>query len=508
MRIPGVFWGYNFPTGWYGHHVDEYTHLVNAETIMRPGDAPRWDPHPYPKGMAAHVAIPMLGIRALTGDPRWRSVTPGQIIVSGRIVSVLYGTATIFILFLLARHIFKDVRIAVVAAWMLALGGLHVSQSHFYLSDVPALFWYLSGTYLLLLEVEPNKEEKSQYLVGAAFCFGVAFGLKLVVAGLPTLAVVALMSRPRVARVVHTGVFFLAGMVLVNVASYTPYDFYETVTRGTSDQFIWSVWSNALLYMMEIASVVSFPIVLLAAAGSCLIIRELFHSRTHAGFAPIVLVIIVPLVISTYLLLFKTDNFPRHLIPFMPWIFLVAAWALIVICDKCSAKGISPALVVVPVFLYLAVFVFDGEKVFLKEPRNEAARWLLRNVPVGTEFWWQTHEGLPGYRHVHFPDKGRPPVVVIEMHRANHYLSGMGWMNSYPKDYRYVFAGRSQARVEALQALFRGTSEYKEVVRFSENYVMPEYTVIDQLIGNRSRNYTATIVIFMKAAEREEGKKS
>jgi len=176
--------------------------------------------------------------------------------------------------------------------------------------------------------------------------------------------------------------------------------------------------------------------------------------------------------------------------------------------DAVSSRGISPALVIIPVFVYLAAFVYDGEKVFLEEPRNGAARWLQQNVPSGTAIWWQTHEGIPGYTHVHFPDKGRPPVVVIEMHRANHYLSGMGWINTYPKDHRFIFAGRSQAGVEALQALFRGTSEYKEVVRFSENYFMPEYTVIDRLIGNRSRNYTATIVIFMRTAEREQERMS
>jgi len=105
---------------------------------------------------------------------------------------------------------------------------------------------------------------------------------------------------------------------------------------------------------------------------------------------------------------------------------------------------------------------------------------------------------MKDYEHVEFPNLGRPPVVVIEMHHANHYLSGMSWKNSFPEDYRFIFASRSQAWVEARQSLFRGTSEYKEVAHFSEGYFMPEYVLTDRLIGNRSRNYVAEIVIFRK----------
>jgi len=52
VHTPGIFWGYNFPTKWANHHVDEWTHIVNAETKMNPRQPPRWYPHPYPKDMA------------------------------------------------------------------------------------------------------------------------------------------------------------------------------------------------------------------------------------------------------------------------------------------------------------------------------------------------------------------------------------------------------------------------------------------------------------------------
>ncbi len=142
--------------------------------------------------------------------------------------------------------------------------------------------------------------------------------------------------------------------------------------------------------------------------------------------------------------------------------------------------------------------MFDGERVFVQEPRNRAAAWILENVPKGTEISWRKPGDFPGYEKVYFPTQGRPPVVVIDMHHANHYLSGMGFRDSYPRDAGRIFDAMSQERVDQLQALFKGDTEYREVARFREGYFMPEYVLVDRLIGNRSRNYVAEVVIFQK----------
>jgi hypothetical protein len=180
---------------------------------------------------------------------------------------------------------------------------------------------------------------------------------------------------------------------------------------------------------------------------------------------------------------------------------MLAAWSLVRISDKLAAKRLRPAWITVPFFVYLGLFLFDGERVFLMEPRNEAARWIQQNIQPATSISWDYHGWLEGYRHVAFPERGRPDVVVIEMHRANHYLSGLGWKNSYPRDFQYIFDSRSQARVDALQSLFRGTGGYTEVARFREGYFMPDIVWVDKLIGNRSRNYVAEVVIFRRNAE-------
>ncbi len=500
-RMPGIFWGYNFPKGWYGHHVDEYTHLVNAEILIRPGLPPRWSPHPYPKGMAAHVAVPLLGLRLLKGEVFKDLPSPREIIVTGRVISVLYGVVTILIVFLLAKHLFRNQRVAHFAAWIFALGGLHVSQSHYFLSDVPSTFWFLLGLYLLFLDFERPDKNNSIFLMIAAACFGISFGLKLNFFGLPTLALIALMYRPRIIRTIQAGVFFFAGFILVNFASYTPFDLLQTFKRGIGGSYQFSWLSNLFLYLIELPTIVSLPVVLLFLGGCYFLARKFLSTFTLKKSLPIMIIIIVPLLLNLLIVIFKVSHFPRHLVPFIPWISIVAAWCLVHIIDKLSLKGFYSYLVIVPFFAYLAIFVYDGERVFFKEPRNEAAKWLYQNIPQGTEISWFGKDWMPGFKHTAFPDQGEPKIIVIEMHHANHYLSGMGLKNSYPTDYRFIFDGRSNLRIQKLQALFKGESEYIEVARFREGYFMLEYNLVDNLIGNRSRNYVAEIVIFKKTTE-------
>jgi hypothetical protein len=510
VRIPGVLWGYNFPFGWYGHHVDEYAHLVLAETLINPLATPRWPPHPYPKGLAAHVAVPVLAVGAARGKllvtSREQLAKPPDvrtIITAGRLVSVFYGTATILMVFLMARLVFPDVRTSLLAAWLVALGGLHVTQSHFFVADVPSIFWLLLGLYMLFRHLQVSDARQLHFLSAAAFCFGVAFGVKLVVAGLPTLVVLAFMRPPRLMRAVYCAVFFFTGLVLINLLSFTPIDIYKTFVRGISDPYQFSrVWS-LLLYFIELPSVVSFPVLLMALVGTFFLVRDLVRLKGDPQFMAISLVMVLPALVQAYLILFKMDHFPRHLIGLVPWIAMAAAWGLSEVGRALEQRGISPAVAVVPVVAWLALFVYDGERVFIQEPRNQAARWLQQNVSPDTPISWWKHDWIANYRHVDFPEEGRPPVVVVEMHTANHFLSGVGLKNTFPRDYRRVFASRSQSRLDAIQALFKGTSEYKEVARFSEGYFMPEFILAERWIGDRSRNYVTEIVIFRRAAEHE-----
>lgn len=158
---------------------------------------------------------------------------------------------------------------------------------------------------------------------------------------------------------------------------------------------------------------------------------------------------------------FKLDYFPRHLVPLVPCIGLVrlgpssncwTGWPVgTFIRRSCSYHSLR--------ILPLCV---DGERSFLKDPRAAAAGWILANVPPGESLWWDRKRGFEDYEHAGFPDERTPSVLVIEMLDANHYLSGIGRRDSYPSDYRSIFDSLSQQRIDTLQAVFRGESEFVE----------------------------------------------
>ena len=505
-RVPGIFWGANYPTGWMSHHIDEYTHLVNALCLISPATN---SCSSYPRGMAVHAALPVMAARALSGTlygSRSGSLpATATVITVGRVESVLYGVATILVLFLLARLFFPErPGVPLLAAWIFALGGLHVTQSHFFLADVPTLFWTVLSLYLLAKELEQADPGHSPYLHFAAFCTGVAFGLKLTLLVLPSLLAIALLRRPRVLRLAYSAVFLAAGFYLVNLGTYSPYDLYKTMRSFSNEGlgvYHFSRLAGAGIYFLELPSIASLPITLLAGYGILLLLRKMIAGPTTHRVR-LVFVVMLPLLTTAWAVFFKLDNFPRHLLLFFPWIAIAGAVGLQELGEFAAGRHIHRAWVVAPVFVYLALFVIDGERFFWKEPRNDAANWLLAHVPKGSTVswyasWWGRRPPLvPGYVYTRYPAGPQPDVIVAEMHFLNPFLSGMGWRDSYPRNYTSVFSAISQEQLDAWQNLFRGTSSYTECARFSESYFMPEYVLTDRWLGNRSRNYIAEVVIF------------
>jgi hypothetical protein len=508
VRVPGVFWGDDFPGGFHGHHVDEWTHVVNAEVLIDPKSPPRWRPNPYPKGLAAHVAVPVLAAQKIAGrdfgapaETR-AAVIPDDrtLILAGRAWSVVYGALSVLVLHLLARRLTGSDGIACAAAFLLALGGLHVSQSHFFVADVPTLFWTLLGTHLLLVDLDA-RGARPLALPGAAFAFGVAAGLKLSVIHVPSLLILALCFPNRLLRLAQTAAFVIAGAVVVNVASFTPVDLAKTIAAGVASGVSYDVRDVLRIYGIELLASAGIPVVIFAALGLGAALRAAAWGGGARRLAAVTLLIVLPCALQAAAMLRRLDPFPRHLLPFFPWIMILAAAALVLLSQRLARR---PALAAAPwilVFGWQAALVADGERGYLAEPRNLAMAWIDANAPKGATVSWPSFEGPLRAREKtpeSFFDQGRPDFVVAELYAWNHFVSGAGPRESYPADHRKVFDALSQPRLQAFQDVHRGKGGYCEAARFGEGYVMPELRLADRLLGNRSRNYLTEIVIYRR----------
>lgn len=501
-RAPGILWGHNFPSpaGFATHHPDEWTHVVLAEPLVAPSEGARWVPN-YPKGLAVMTAVPMVAVRAAIGQLRAPRPPVRWTVTAGRAIVVLFGVASIFLVCLLGRRITGDDRVGLAAAWFLALGGLHVTQSHFFVADVPALFFTLLGLLLLIIDLDGERRGGGdEAFRWAAFALGIAFGIKLFVAALPSLALMALVRPGRVRRIGHAGIFFVAGFVFINLGLFTPFDLLAAVRGGVNDPYQYSRAMGLLVYLLEAPAVFGLPLLLFALAGVGLGLRRLVAARRERRALLVAAILALPLAVHAWHVTFSLDLFPRHLVVFIPFAALAAGWVLVRSADALAARRVRPALLVASVFAWLALFVFDGERGFIQEPRNEAYRWLESNVPTGTNIWWYYHD-LQNYPQLRFPRDGRPPILVVEMIQANHILSGVGLRNSMPRDYRNVFDVQGQEEVDQVQALFKGETEYRETARFRQGWFMPEYRLANRWLGDRSRNYLTELVIFRKQGE-------
>src|SRR4051812_4766781 len=156
--------------------VDEPEVLLRAVRMMRTGDL---SPHfyDYPT-LYMYLQAIVAALRFLIGAMRgeWAALAqapPEAFYVWGRALTALFGTATVWIVYRAGTR--WDEGTALLAAIMFAVMPLHVRESHFILTDVPATFFVML-TLLLALRAHERATPWTFALAGAAA--GLAAGTK------------------------------------------------------------------------------------------------------------------------------------------------------------------------------------------------------------------------------------------------------------------------------------------------------------------------------------------
>jgi hypothetical protein len=293
-------------------------------------------------------------------------------------------------------------------------------------------------------------------------------------------------------------VFAATGFWISSLGFDTPLTFARVLAGGTNDPYVFDRVKGALLYVVQLPGILSFPLLALSGIGAVLLFRHLHQNvRRDRIIDGLIIFGSVPLITLLFILL-MADHFPRHWVPLVPWAALTGAWALDRGVQALQRAGRSPALLLAPVFVWMGALVVDTERGFIYEPRNEALRWLYANADSGSTLYWSRHGAPRRFENLRWENEGNPDYLAIEMYDANNFLSGINWKNSLPTDPSTVFDVERPERLLAFQALFRGDLSYREVARFSEGYVMPEHQLAMRLVGDRARSYLTELVIFQR----------
>jgi 4-amino-4-deoxy-L-arabinose transferase-like glycosyltransferase len=382
--------------------VDEPEVMTRAVAMIKTGD---FNPHffDYPT-LYMYVQALTAVARFLAGaaQGQWSALAQAPVdafYLWGRAVTAIAGTATVWIVYRAGLR--WEARTALLAAAMFAVMPLHVRESHFVLTDVPATF-FVALALLLSLRAHERRTIAAFALAGAAA--GLAAGTKYN-AGLAIVLPLAgaLMTDTRPSRTAATLAVVGAALgAFLIVAPYTVLDlptFLNQFARLLSEYRSAPVLAPvAQTYLKHLRNALQWPGSVIVFAGVALGMFRVFRGPERLKW---ILIAFFPIF---YFRVIATQNiaYARYLLPLLPFLSLLGAAAIVAAVDALrDARLPRPVRSVAIVALLLLAVVppaytamrFDANaaKVWTTE---QAYGWILHSIPAGSRVTMESRQIL------------------------------------------------------------------------------------------------------------------
>lgn len=474
-RVPGLFWGYELFDVMSIPHLspDEahYSEAIAGRILNRQVD-PR---DASPPGVGAHVAVAWYLLKLLDMEGFARSRTFW--FFAGRVVALLYGVATVALIYFLAREFFRDHVTALLSAYFLALSDLHVTMSHTAKQDAPATFWLYASLYAALLF---SRRKKRLYLALSALAAGAAAAMKFVTVTLIPLLVAVARSPRKVysalsVGLVTAGSFYLFGGFRDLSATIQFLD----ESRGlVSFLFAPPPYPRVVhvpLYLGFILLGVSLPLFLLAAYA---LWRALPRrpSAIRAALSDDRLPLVLALAVAFLQISLLRIPSPHYALTLIPFAAMLAARGFQAL-RRCFSGRLDPApLLLGAVTLYLLAHVGSVQFYFIRDTREIAGEWIRRNVPPTETLSVSAYVFVPPeYRTTPYLDQN---YLVLHEDGYRRYL--------VRHNLHYKFTGRFPEHREIynpdakfghyprIPQIFRGELPYRLVKEVRLEFLTPE----------------------------------
>jgi len=314
-----------------------------------------------------------------------------------RVLSAAAGTATIVALYGAVRELCSR-RVALTAAALLAVAFLHVRDSHFGVTDVPATFLTICGLWAGLRCYTRGATLSRALAAGALGGLAATTKYNCVLVLLP--AAIAIVVQPggserrRAADVVSLLAALLASAAVAFVAG-TPYALFDNanfiaavngVRRHLSGGHV--VMARGWLYhaRFTLRYGVGIPLLICAGAGAGWLVARDWRKA--------LLVLSFPL--SYYLILGSgLTVFARYMIPIVPFLCLLAAVGIDCVADALSSalnrahlRGAVTAALIVLVMLPTAVASVTFDRLMTAtDTRVLAGNWIASTFPSGLSMY-------------------------------------------------------------------------------------------------------------------------
>jgi len=322
--------------------IDEPFVMMPVVRILKTGS---FNPHffEYPSGYI-YVQLGVAIVNFLVGAMRhsWNTVAhvgPSDFYLWGRFATAALGTATLFLVYRVGLR--WGGRVGLVAAALLAVMPIHVRESHFVLTDVPATF---AVVLTLLLSLRASEQPTLRAFLAAGAAAGLAAGMKynsLVAFSMPLVAALAVGERRTLSRT--AALLAAAAACVVAFLVTTPFALFDlpaflsgfgslasAYTRRQSSEASW------IVYAKHLRQAFGWPAAILVVGGLLITARRAVEGRERVKWA---LLLAFP-VVYFYVINGWTYIFARYALPLIPFL---AVWAAIAL-DWAAQRLAVPAL--------------------------------------------------------------------------------------------------------------------------------------------------------------------
>jgi hypothetical protein len=457
--------------------IDEPKIMERAVAMMKSGDFnPRFFDWP---SLTIYLHMIVACVTFLTGamDGMWRNldqVGPADMYLNGRALTALFGTATVWLVYLIGGR-WGQVH-GLVAAAICAVIPYHVRESHYVLADVPTAF-FTTLTLWLALRAHERQTLTRFALAGAAVGLAASAKYNGVVAIVVPLAVAwlgaaTIAERARRSLVIGlaAGAAFLAG---------TPYAVLDLPAFLNDYARLAAIFARErpgdpgwAIYLRHLELALGWPALWLTGLG---IVGGLWRTVTGPDRARwAALVLFPPLYFQV--MAGSYQIYGRYLIPLLPFASLLAAVASLAIVERLSRRRLRPAVV------HLTAVALVG---FALVPPAYASieftRQLGRQSTLDLAWDWIQQHTERGSRVVierqalQVPGNVYDVVHVhslVERTHAEYETDGVDYLLASSDGYGGAFTGAAAARDEyrAYQTLF---TQAEPLVTFTPSATRP-----------------------------------
>jgi 4-amino-4-deoxy-L-arabinose transferase-like glycosyltransferase len=394
------FWGIGFGLPHTYARPDEDAIVTIATRIYRDGPNPHFFVYPtlylYLMAFAYEVyyaALSMTGPAITMSAFMDRAATdPTPFYLISRIGAAILGTATVPVLFQAARRLF-DVRTATIAAALLAAAFLHVRDSHFGVTDIPATF----VATLAFWAIVAHDVDRTRWMnvLGAGVLCGLAGSTKYnaILVALPLFVRILQQSRPEahrarwaIALCLLAGCGIAAGFLAGTPFSVVDSRLFLSELRGVQVHFLGGHGADlGYGWTYHLTGSLRYGL------GAPMLAAALIGGAWLAMTRPATALVVLSFPVAYYLVIGAGRTvFIRYVDPILPFACLLAAVTVVRIATRAARTDdrIATALVMLLTGVLVwpsasRVVAFD-RLIAHRDNRLVAAEWLESTVPPGS----------------------------------------------------------------------------------------------------------------------------